>query len=378
MSIRKVFFWMHLTAGSLAGIVIFIMCVTGVLLAFERQITDWSERDVRHVAVPSGARRLPLEAMLPLALANESASPTNIAWHPERDSSVEIGFGRDRTIFINPYNGGRLGEGSRRLRAFFANVEGWHRWLGANINARPAFRNITAAANLLFLFLACSGLYLWWPRTWTKSSLTTSLTLRGELKGRPRKFNQHNAIGFWSSIPLIILVSCSVVMSYRWANDLVYKAGGTPVPPPNAQARPNEPRQGKQKPLDLSGLNALSARAENKKPDWRSINLKIPSANEQSAQFTIDSGNGGQPDKRSQLTLNRESGDELKWEPFSSNPRGRRWRIMMRFTHTGEAFGLFGQTIAALASLGGAFLVYTGITLAIRRFLAWRDRSKES
>ncbi len=44
MTIRKILFWCHLTAGCLAGLVIFIMSVTGVLLAFERQINSWVDR----------------------------------------------------------------------------------------------------------------------------------------------------------------------------------------------------------------------------------------------------------------------------------------------------------------------------------------------
>src|SRR5436190_1171040 len=38
MSLRKSIFWLHLVAGSIAGLVILVMSVTGVVLAFERQI----------------------------------------------------------------------------------------------------------------------------------------------------------------------------------------------------------------------------------------------------------------------------------------------------------------------------------------------------
>ena len=36
--LRTVFFWLHLTAGLLAGVVVLIMSATGVLLAFEKQV----------------------------------------------------------------------------------------------------------------------------------------------------------------------------------------------------------------------------------------------------------------------------------------------------------------------------------------------------
>ena len=43
----------------------------------------------------------------------------------------------------------------------------------------------------------------------------------------------------------------------------------------------------------------------------------------------------------------------------------------MRFAHTGEVLGIPGQTVAGLVSAGGVVLVWTGIALALRRFLAW-------
>ena len=46
----------------------------------------------------------------------------------------------------------------------------------------------------------------------------------------------------------------------------------------------------------------------------------------------------------------------------------------MRFLHTGEALGFFGKLVAALASIGGALLVWTGFALAWRRFIAWRRK----
>jgi uncharacterized iron-regulated membrane protein len=63
--LRKVIFWCHLAAGVTAGVVVLIMCVTGVLLAYQRQITEWADRRGYAVARPSpDAARLPVEALL--------------------------------------------------------------------------------------------------------------------------------------------------------------------------------------------------------------------------------------------------------------------------------------------------------------------------
>src|SRR6266404_5946802 len=97
-----------------------------------------------------------------------------------------------------------------------------------------------------------------------------------------------------------------------------------------------------------------------------------PTAN--ALTFSIDRGNGGRPDLRSQLTLDRATGEIVRWEAFSSYNSGRRLRAWARFTHTGEAGGLLGQTIAVMASAGAALLVVTGLSLGVRRFLAWKGR----
>jgi uncharacterized iron-regulated membrane protein len=105
--------------------------------------------------------------------------------------------------------------------------------------------------------------------------------------------------------------------------------------------------------------------------------LQLPAAESTPLTFNIDSGTGGQPQKRSQLVLDRSTGDVVRWEPFSTYTRGRQLRSILRFAHTGEVAGVFGQTLAGLVSIGGAVLVVTGLALATRRLLAWiAKRSK--
>ena len=64
----------------------------------------------------------------------------------------------------------------------------------------------------------------------------------------------------------------------------------------------------------------------------------------------------------------------MKSESFDDLGPGRRLRSWLRFAHTGEIYGLPGQTVAGLVSAGGAVLVYTGIALALRRLVAWLRR----
>jgi uncharacterized iron-regulated membrane protein len=102
--------------------------------------------------------------------------------------------------------------------------------------------------------------------------------------------------------------------------------------------------------------------------------MTMPKSADAPVVFNIDRGTGGQPQKRASLTLDRATGAEVKWEPFAAGTLGRRMRSVLRFAHTGEVLGILGQTIAGLVSLGAAVLVYTGLSLSLRRLRAWRGR----
>jgi uncharacterized iron-regulated membrane protein len=378
--IRKIIFWCHLTAGVFAGVVILIMSVTGVLLAYERQITSWADTRGYNVLRPSpSSERPPPEALLAKVRETQPASPSALTLRSDPEAPAQVSFGRERTIFVNPYTGEVLGEGSTGVRVFFRKVTDWHRWLGAEGESRAVGRAVTGACNLAFLFIVASGIYLWWPRKWSRPVIRGVTWFKRGLRGRARDFNWHNTFGFWSAIPLFIVVLSSVVISYTWASNLVYRLAGEEPParsstPPAAPAgnAAQQRREGdKVTEASLGGLNLAWARAEQQVEGWQSISLQLPSKPDAPLTFTIDRGNGGQPHKRAQLTLNRVSGEVVRWEPFSSYTAGRRIRSYLRFAHTGEVAGVIGQTVAGIASAGAIVLVLTGLALAWRRFRAW-------
>ena len=106
--------------------------------------------------------------------------------------------------------------------------------------------------------------------------------------------------------------------------------------------------------------------------------MSIPDTAATTADFSIDQGNGGEPQKRHSVTLDAYNGSVVEWAPFNSQSAGRQARSWVRFLHTGEALGIFGQTIAGLASLAGVLLTYTGLALCLRRFRNWLRKLKKS
>ena len=369
--LRKIIFWCHLPVGVMAGIIILIMSVTGVLLAYEKQITSWADTRGYRAAPPTPeTRHLSIETLIAKAREARGGNPTAITLKSDATAPAEIAFGREASLFVNPYSGQVLGEGSQRVRSFFRGVTDWHRWLGAKGDNRNVARAITGACNLGFLFLVTSGFYLWLPRNWNWKAVRNVTWFRRGLPGKAREFNWHNTIGFWCAPALFIVVISAVVISYTWAGNLVYRIVGETPPAPRANQQP----QGPPSQDATTELNSAWLVAEQQVTDWRTISLQLPTSASAPLSFNIDSGTGGQPQKRGQLVLDRKTGAVTRWEPFSSYTRGRQLRSILRFAHTGEVAGIVGQTIAAIVSLGGAVLAFTGLALAIRRFYAWLAR----
>jgi uncharacterized iron-regulated membrane protein len=368
MTPRTILFWLHLSAGAVAGLVILIMSVTGVLLTYERQMAEWADLRSSPIVRPArGAQRLPIDTIVQRVAEREEGAQLGTVSVRAGEAPVTVTSG-SRTLFVNPYTGDVIGEGAPGVRAFFRRVRDWHRWLAVSGDGRAAARAVTGASNLAFLFIVVSGFYLWWPRNRSWRQIRQVVWFRGGLSARARDFNWHNTVGFWCSVPLFIVVLSATVISYRWSSDLVYRLAGED-PPPAAAPRPaNAPSpRGR-----ATGLDSLVRIAGARVPDWRSVSFRIPDAGSRTAAVTIDRGTGGEPQKRATMTVDLARGQETGWQPFSSQSRGRRWRSWLRFAHTGEAGGLAGQTIAGVASAGGALLVWTGIGMAIRRFNSWR------
>ncbi len=90
----------------------------------------------------------------------------------------------------------------------------------------------------------------------------------------------------------------------------------------------------------------------------------------------VDRGGRGQVHLRTMLNLDAAQGKLLPSpDDFQQQNLGRRLRMYARFLHTGELFGLIGQTIAALCTLATLILVWTGFALAFRRFFPKRGHA---
>jgi len=119
---RTVLFWSHLAAGVAAGIVIFVMSATGAILAFKPQIVNVIDRAVRFVEPADSPRLAPSQILAAAQASRPGVRPSAIVFDRDPEAAVAVGLGRDGTLYVNPYTGAVLGEGSAGTQQFFRSM----------------------------------------------------------------------------------------------------------------------------------------------------------------------------------------------------------------------------------------------------------------
>lgn len=410
-AIRSVFFWTHLVVGLSAGLLILLMSVTGVMLGFERQMI--AAIDGAPTVKASGEPRLPLDTLLARAAIDRDAVASIVV---KRDATQPVTVRlRERgaaPVMLDPYRATSLrasGDGSGQK--FFSALRRWHRWVGVQSSElRAQMKVVAGVANLVFLLLVLSGIYLWWPRHWSLARLRATTLPQWHRAGKVRDFNWHNSLGFWFAAPLALIVASAAFISFRWPGQYLDLALGneqervaarealngrqTPAASPSAantassaasvraaseRAAP-EPGAAERETLPRfvrdgdAALAAYVVTVDSLRPQWQQLTVTMPDARSDATRIAVAEGNTYRPDLRWTVEVDRASATLVTSTGYADLSPARKIRAWVRFGHTGEVFGLWGQFFATIASAVGVLLVWTGFALAWRRWRTWRAR----
>ena len=391
--IRNVFFWIHLSIGLLAGGLILLMSLTGVLLGFERQMIAWIDGAPR-VEANSGPA-LPLDTLLQrTGVARADVATLVVKRDVTQPVTIRLRERGAAPILAHPATGAVLtpsGDGSGQR--FFSALRRWHRWVGVQgAELRADMKVLTGTANLVFLALVLSGFYLWWPRHWTLARLRATTLPQWHRAGKARDFNWHNSLGFWFAIPLAVIVATAAFISFRWPGQYLDLALGSaeeraaartaiadahaarPEAPTAAAGRATAREESAPSPVHETDapLSRYVAAAIAERPDWAQLTITMPDASARETRVAVAEGNTYRPDLRWTLALDRASARVASVSGYDDLSAARKIRAWVRFGHTGEVFGIPGQILATVASAVGVLLVWTGFALAWRRGVNWR------
>lgn len=332
------------------GIVVLLLTVTGAALVFRDELTAVFTPQVviapREVAADVHQRLLAAARSVDPEARTVEIVP---AVRPDRAFEVILGGGRPaRHLFVDPHDARIVADGERQFMPFVT-LFALHRefFLG------PNGVYLAAAGGFALLFLAASGVVLWWPRAW---KYAFRLRLGG---GRVAvSHDLHRTLGAVFAVFLLVNAATGVSMVFdealpRAVNTVARMETPSPIPP----ASP-----GTMRPLD-----EIVAAANRAFPDGRVVRVVV----REGVPVMVRKRLAGENDTKgmNRIHVDGVTGAVVAARALDRQPPGNRLYEWMYPLHTGKLVGWPHRVVLVLAGLAPLVSLATGLIL-------WRSRAK--
>jgi len=360
MSIRKVFLNLHLCAGLIAAAFLLLLGLSGSILVFENEIDRELNARLSRVPAERGNMSLTdlkadLEKAHP-AYQVEGFSISNrdeLAWSAFLAASHPNDHGI--VLAVNQHTGEVLGTDAEENR-LVAKVHQFH----THLLAGAVGSEVLGWAAVLLLFLAISGLVLWWPRK--------ILTVNRSSTGRKIVFDLHNALGLYASIFLMVFALTGIGIHWEklastWANRLTNSPTLGPIP------RPDSPPPGAV-PMDPDRLVALAIQSA---PGASPTVVQLSDSPARPVRIIMKYPEDHTPAGRTNIYIDPYSGKVLAAQVSRTAPVGFKiTKMWNREIHTGDILGWPTRLLACFFSLMLPLMSITG------PLIWWSRRRKQS
>jgi uncharacterized iron-regulated membrane protein len=336
---------LHRWAGLVAGLVIFVIAITGCALVFEEDIDRLLNRGL--TVVRPGPPAVSLQsAVEAVRAAYPAETPTGIVLPHDAHHALVVVLENDQAVSVDQYRGRVLGSRDR-LGGFARFLRRLHKTLLAGETGQT----IVGILTLLTLLMAISGMILWWPRR-----------ILGVKRGRSWRrvnFDLHNVLGLYSAAFLAVMCVTGVMITFPGVTDpLVLRLNSAPprkAAPAASRVLEGESPIGPDEALRL-GRAAL--------PGAFVARLSLPPAGTAVYRLGLMFPEDRTPGGRSFVALDQYSGEVVQVQSSRTAELGTKILNLKRPIHTGDVLGAPTRALAFVVSLMLAGQVVTG-------FLIW-------
>lgn len=426
---KKIFRKIHLWLSVPFGIFITLICFSGAMLVFEKEITELCRPDIYFVKEVK-EKPLPIDNLLESVSATlpDSVTVTGVTVSPEAERTWQVSLSKPRraSLYVNPYTGEVTGR-SERL-PFYDTMFHLHRWM---MGSSTGFgKLLVGVSTLMLVLILLTGILMWLTNKNKplRKSLTISFT-----KGWPRFwYDLHVAGGIYATLFLLAIALTGLTWSFSWYRTGFYSLFGV-----EASVEGNSRHGGNRATADESvrSENARSERrgdrhdgvaqtergnadaesAENRsrhgrggrgkhpegdsadrptrhhRPDslrmspfahWQEVYEALAQSHPGYRQITLSGGSASVvPAGRNSLRagdrfdFDTRSGRITGHTPYAEQDKSTHLRGAVYTVHVGSWGGLLTRIITFFAALLGATLSLTGYYLWIRRL---RGKSKRN
>jgi len=343
----------HLYIGLTIGIVLFVVASSGAALVFEENIDRALHSTLTHVAPDD--RWLPLQDLVASVRARHPEAQLGAISFPEkRDLSLVISA-RTRqetmSVYVNQYTGRVLGDRSAAERE--ASLARRIHLLHTRLFAGQVGEWIVGVITALTLFMATTGLVLWWPRK--IFGVMTSASWRRI------NFDLHNVFGLYASAVFLLIALTGMMISFEDVTDPLITRLNATMPPQPAKQSTIVPGAA---PMSVDDL---AAHAKAALPGAFLKSLSIPSGGKGVIVAGMKYPEDRTPGGRSRVFLDQYSGEALTVLNTRTAPLGTKIINLKRSAHTGDIFGAPTQVLYFVTCLMLAGQIVTGFFIWIKR-----------
>lgn len=355
--------YVHLWLGLASGLVVMVVCLTGAILVFEKEIDEWVNHKLYFTEAQQG-QRLPLDSLLANARAyDKSIKVSNIVLETA-DPGRNILFSgkkKDDThiIAIDPYTGTIAGS-VNDSKQFFTIVLKLHRYL----LMKDTGKIITGISCLIFIALVLTGLILWWPKK--RKQLKQRLAIKWDSKFKRLNWDLHAIGGFYVHLVILVIAVTGLTWSYKWVNNSLFVLfDGKP------QQKFQVPANTVQQAVSTGFYEEVYQDANKRLAYKGKVNISIPAKDSLAITVSKENREASITNIVDYLYYEKGTGRLLKERLYENETTGMKVRRAIYPIHTGNIYGWPTKLLAFFSVLFAASLPVTG-------FMIWLKRGKKA
>lgn len=381
LSFRKIVNTLHLWVGVPCALVLFIVCLTGTLYVFQKEITRWIDSDQYKLASATGPR-MQVDSLIATVESGYPGLKATIVQMPEKndeawlltlappakkDAGAEKADIKKRTrlLIVNPYTGGIQGDAKTPAYLFFEKVIELHRWLLLDHKIGAV---ITGTSALLFVLLEITGLILWLPpklKGWKKWNLwKPGFSVKFKANWKRVNHDLHKTLGFYTFFIITILGLTGPYFGFEWyKNGVIKLMGATPVKKEMAM----KDKEGKKAGGPSVSLDSVIAHSNTILAYHGDVRINLPKA--RLGVITVLKVRTGffASAAVDRIEFGAGADKATKIDRFADRATGEKIISLMRSIHTGEIFGTFSKIIYLLVCLIATSLPVTGVMIWLNK-----------
>lgn len=375
---RKLFRKAHLWLSVPFGLIISIVCFSGAMLVFEKEIMEIIDREMYFTDGYSGGQAAGFAVSVDQAarIVSESlpdevmVTGVTVFSDPQRAWQVNLSKPKRAAVYVDQYTGEIKGRYERS--GFFSVMFRMHRWLLDSMKPGETVfwgKIMVGASTLMFVFVLVSGIVIWWPRTFKALKMRLKISVG---KGWKRFwYDLHVTGGMYVVVFLLAMALTGLTWSFKWYRTGFYRVFGvemTQNPGHGGKSgHPGDTGDGSGR----SGAETLSVQ-----DIWHDVYGQLAESNPDFSMITVSDGSAsvsfdraGNSRAADRYSFDRSDGQITGVSLYRDSEKTAKIRGWIYSVHVGNWGGLLTRILSFVAAMVGATLPLTGYWLWLKRIL---------